>query len=172
MLMLLMGAGCAAQRTLEITSEPEGALIRLDDVLVGVTPVTVEFLHYGTRRVTAYLEGHQTRTLVYAAKPPWYGRFPIDIISEVLMPVGWKDNHPIHFPLKAGIETSTPPYLRSVLARAELLRRAGPTGPPVLPPGQRPDTGQRDELAPPLHDLEDVIDPELLLWSEEPGTLP
>lgn len=155
----LLGAGCAAERTFTITSEPEGALIRLDDDLVGVTPVTVPFLHYGTRRLTAYLEGHQTRTLIYKAKPPWYGRFPIDIVSEVLLPVGWKDDHPIHFPLQAGIEAAKPPYLRSVLDRAELLRRTGPTGPPVLPPGQLPEAGKRDESAPPLHELEDLAEP-------------
>ena len=160
LLALLVGWGCAAERTLTITSEPEGALVRLDDDLIGETPLVVPFLHYGTRRVTFYLDGYQTRSVLYRARPPWYGRFPLDIVTEVLIPIGWEDDHPVHVDLVPGVEAPSNPYLRGVIDRAEILRRAGPSGPPMLPPGQGV-PGTASELLPPLHEDETVTPVEL-----------
>ena len=125
---------CAAKRTLTITSEPPGAFVRLDDEPLGETPLEVEFLHYGTRRVSYSLDGYLTRSVLIEVNAPWFARFPIDIFSEVLLPVGWRDDHAVHASLTPGAEQLQPPALRSVLERAEALRRAGPTGPRELPP--------------------------------------
>lgn len=127
-------AGCAAERVLVFTSEPPGASVRLDDEVVGTTPCDVPFLHYGTRRVTYYLEGHRTRSFLVDVRAPWYARFPIDIVSEVLLPIGWKDHKRIHVVLESGLVEPDLPTQRSVLDRAEALRRAGPNGPRQLPP--------------------------------------
>lgn len=132
--LLMLASGCAAERTLVFTSEPPGASVRLDDEMVGVTPCEVPFLHYGTRRVTYYLEGSRTRSFLVDVRAPWYGRFPIDIVSEVLIPVGWVDRKRIHVELPSGLEPADQPTQRSVLDRAEALRRAGPNGPRNLPP--------------------------------------
>jgi hypothetical protein len=129
-----LASGCAAERTLVFTSEPSGASVRLDDEMVGVTPCEVDFLHYGTRRVTYYLAGSRTRTFLVDVRAPWYGRFPIDIVSEVLLPIGWVDRKRIHAELVSGLERADQPTQRSVLDRAEALRRAGPNGPRNLPP--------------------------------------
>lgn len=117
-----------------ITSEPPGALVRLDDNLVGITPVKVPFLHYGTRRVTWYLDGYRTESRLVPIRAPWFARFPIDIFSEVLIPVGWKDKHPVHEELVRGDAPVLMPELRAVIDRAEMIRRAGPGGPSQLPP--------------------------------------
>jgi hypothetical protein len=132
--LVALASGCAAERTLVFTSEPPGASVRLDDEMVGVTPCEVPFLHYGTRRVTYYLEGSRTRSFLVDVRAPWYGRFPIDIVSEVLIPVGWVDRKRIHVELPSGSEPADQPTQRSVLDRAEALRRAGPNGPRNLPP--------------------------------------
>lgn len=132
--VVLFASGCAAERTLIFTSEPPGASVRLDDEMVGVTPCEVSFLHYGTRRVTYYLEGSRTRSILVDVRAPWYGRFPIDIVSEVLLPIGWVDRKRIHVELSSGLELADQPTQRSVLDRAEALRRAGPNGPRHLPP--------------------------------------
>jgi len=126
--------GCAAKRTLTITSDPSGALVRLDDEPIGETPMEVEFLHYGTRRVSYSLEGYLTTSVLIEVRAPWYARFPVDIFSEVILPIGWRDDHAVHASLTPGEEQLQPPALRSVLERAEALRRAGPTGPRELPP--------------------------------------
>src|SRR5690242_11829197 len=95
----VLAAGCAAQRTLHITSEPEGAVVRLDDQTVGTTPLDLPFAHYGIRRVTLYKPGFRTHSEQIELEAPWYGRFPIDIVTEVLLPIGWKDNRKYHVAL-------------------------------------------------------------------------
>jgi len=130
----LLFTGCAAERTLVFTTEPAGAQVRLDDDVVGVTPVEVPFLHYGTRRVTFNLEGFRTRSFLVEVKAPWYGRFPLDIVSEVLIPIGWEDRKTVHADLVPATGPVDLPTVRSVFDRAEALRRAGPNGPRDLPP--------------------------------------
>jgi hypothetical protein len=118
-----------------VTSEPTGAEVRLDGHNWGPTPVTIEFLHYGVRRVSLYLPGHVSHSRVIEMKPPWYGRFPLDLFSEVIVPVGWRDRHTVHAVLEPGQSVITAPELESVIQRSEELRRAGPEGPvPVKPP--------------------------------------
>ena len=125
--------GCAAERTLTITSAPSGAQVRLDDVVIGPTPQKVEVFHYGVRRVTLYKEGYLTYSEEIDLSPRWYARFPFDLVSEVLLPFGWKDHRVCHVELVEGEEVMTRPSLRSVFARAEILRNAGPEGPRNFP---------------------------------------
>jgi len=130
---------CAVQRELVISSQPEGAEVRLDGESVGRTPLRIPFEHYGTRRFTFYLDGYVTDSQVVEISPPWYGIFPLDIVSEVLVPLGWRDRHRIHADLQPGTGAIAAPDLESVFARAAALRNAGPEGPlPVVPP--QPDT--------------------------------
>ena len=133
----VLAAGCAAERTLRVTSDPEGSEVWIDSELYGVTPVDVRFTYYGTRRIVLRQAGYGTATLRVSLEPPWYARFPIDLFSEVLLPVGWHDHHSVHAVLVPGEDRLSMPTLRSVLDRAEALRRAGPEGPGELPPSVR-----------------------------------
>ena len=135
-------SACQAQRTLVVTSEPDGAEVRLDGRNVGTTTVEIEFEHYGTRRVTLYLDGYLNHSEVIEMHPPWYGRFPLDLFSEVLIPVGWRDRHAVHATLEAGLSVISAPELRSVLERSEELRRAGPDGPTPVP---QPEPAESEE---------------------------
>ena len=129
---------CAAQRTLRIESDPPGALLRIDDRIVGVTPYTEEFFDYGTRRLTLYADGYHSTSRIVELDPPWYARFPIDILSEVIIPWGWKDPHTVRVSLEAVKGEVTVPDLNAVLERAQALRLAGPDGPSQLPPRTSP----------------------------------
>jgi len=122
-------SACAARKTLTVTSNPPGAVIRIDESIVGTTPYTLHFDAYGTRRVTLYRDGYRTATRLVPLIPPWYGRFPLDIVSEVLRPVGWHDAHRVDFDLEPRTRMVTEPDLDAVLKRAETLRLAGPEGP-------------------------------------------
>ena len=126
---LLALTACQAQRTLVVTSQPPGALVRVDGIDYGATPVEIPFLYYGTRRVSLNLDGYLSYSEVIKMQPPWYGFFPIDFFSEILLPVGWKDRHEVNAVLKLGEGTIPAPELADVLERAEELRRAGPEGP-------------------------------------------
>jgi len=67
----LLGLGCV-ERTIRITSEPSGALVRLNDEEVGRTPVDVPFLYYGTYDVKVEKNGYAPlRTAKKAQAPPW-----------------------------------------------------------------------------------------------------
>jgi len=123
-------ASCAVRRELVITSQPEGAEVRIDGEPTGRTPLRLPFDHYGTRRFTFYLDGYVTDSQVIDVAPPWYDYFPLDIVSEVLLPFGWRDRHHVHAEMQPGTGAIPPPDLESVLHRAEELRRAGPEGPP------------------------------------------
>ena len=120
---------CQAKRLLVVTSEPPGARVLLDGTELGHTPLTEPFLHYGTRRLTYYLDGYLTHSEVIEMRPPWYGRFPLDIVSEILLPLGWRDEHPYHAELELGHSRIAEPDLESVLRRSDTLRTAGPEGP-------------------------------------------
>lgn len=135
-------AGCAAQRELVIRSEPPGAQVRLDDQIVGWTPYTTSFEAYGTRRVTLYRDGYRSASKLIELRPSWYGRFPFDILSEVVVPVGWKDRKFVDVTLEPESGEVTEPDLEAVLERAESLRMATPEGPLKLPP--RTNTSPRD----------------------------
>ena len=129
----LLAQGCRARRYLAITSTPPGAEVRLDDQTVGRTPVRVPFEHYGTRRVTFYKEGYRTASRRIKVKPKWYGRFPLDLLTEVFFPFGLTDRRKVHQDLVLGEEVMSLPSLRSVIERAHALRHSGPEGPRDLP---------------------------------------
>ncbi len=97
-LLLLFSAlsivpGCV-DRSLSIRTDPTGAQVFIDGVDVGESPVTVPFSHYGTRAVLVRMEEDDQRGVRSLApqhrlvhlSPPWYQRFPIDIVSELLWP--------------------------------------------------------------------------------------
>jgi len=131
-LALLCGA-CRTHRYLEITTEPPGAEVRLDDQAIGKTPLRVPFEHYGTRRVTFYLAGYRTQSERIRLSPPWYGHFPLDLVTEVFIPLGLTDRRSYHRELVPGEEVMSLPSLRSVIDRANVLRQSGPEGPRNLP---------------------------------------
>jgi hypothetical protein len=131
--LTLAAAACRANRYLEITSTPPGAEVRLDDEAVGVTPVRVPFEHFGTRRVTFYLPGYRTTSRRIRLRAPWYARFPLDIVTEVLLPIGLRDRRKVHEVLVPGEAVMSLPSLRSVIERANALRLSGPEGPRDLP---------------------------------------
>ncbi|MBL8861349.1 MAG: PEGA domain-containing protein [Planctomycetes bacterium] len=139
-------AGCATDRRLIVTSTPPGALVRLDDTVVGSTPYEIPFDAYGVRRVTLYKQGFATASQQVVLDAPWYLAFPFDIVSEVLLPFGWKDVHRVDITLQQDTGPVTRPDLAAVLRRAESLRLAEPSGPrpSTIPPPPKPTRPSED----------------------------
>lgn len=124
---------CRATRALAIDSTPPGAEVRVDDVVVGTTPMRLPFKDFGTRRVTLYKPGYLTHSELVVLDPPWYATFPFDLVTEVLVPIGWHHVQPYAATLVEGSGSIASPELQDVLGRAEALRRAGPEGPERKP---------------------------------------
>jgi hypothetical protein len=127
--VLLCACACAPIRRLKIVSDPPGATVRVDETVVGETPLRFEFEEYGTRRVTLYKNGYRTYSHLVRLRPPWYARFPLDYLSEIVFPFGWKDRREMKVALEREVGAVTLPDLEGVLDRAEVFRRADPSGP-------------------------------------------
>ena len=106
--------------------------MRLDDDLVGVTPVELTFEHYGVRQATFYKDGYRPMSLLIDLKKPWWGYFPLDLFSEILLPFGWRDRTAVAVELEPELCEVSMEEIEAVLRRADSLRRAGPDGPRAL----------------------------------------
>ena len=136
--LAILIAGCATHRELVVESDPPGASVRLDEKLVGETPYTSEFEAFGTRRLTLYKEGYRPVSRPVKLVAPWYARFPFDIFSEVLIPVGWTYRKHVKVTLEPESGPVTVPDLEKVLEEADVLRTAGPEGPGKKPTPEPP----------------------------------
>ena len=78
-------AGCV-ERRLTINTNPQAALVILNDEEIGVSPVTVTFQWYGYYWVRISKEGYETRNTHRDLKAPWYDHFPFDFFAQILYP--------------------------------------------------------------------------------------
>ncbi len=104
-LITLASSGCV-RSSLTIKSNPTGALLFIDGQLLGETPVTIDFDHYGHHEILLRLPTSVTSELKYAPKrevievsPPWYLLFPFDFFVDFFYPVPIHDHHEFSFDL-------------------------------------------------------------------------
>jgi hypothetical protein len=115
-------AGCV-QRRLTIRSNPEGAVAYVDDVEIGTTPVSTDFIYYGTRKIRLVKDGYETLTVMQPVQAPWYQWVPIDFVAENLWPSEIRDERLLDFRMTPRMITPT----EELRARAEELRNANRT---------------------------------------------
>lgn len=72
------------ERRISITSAPSGALVRLNDVDVGRTPLETNFLYHGEYDVQLELDGYETMMTSRDANAPWWEYPPFDLGAELL----------------------------------------------------------------------------------------
>ena len=108
---LLLG-GCV-ERRLTINTEPQGALVILNDEEIGESPVTVPFNWYGDYWVRISKQGYETLDTHRELKGPWYDHFPFDLFA-MLNPKRTIDSYEWTFELSPKKEIS----------REELIQKA------------------------------------------------
>jgi len=113
-LAIVLSYGCV-ERKLTINTEPQGALITLNDEQIGVSPVTVSFNWYGDYGVRASKEGFETLDTHRELKAPLHDCFPFDFFAGVLYPGQITDDYEWTFELAP----------RQDLTRERLLEQAG-----------------------------------------------
>jgi hypothetical protein len=106
-------SGCV-ERQLTINTEPQGALVTLNDEEIGVSPVTVSFEWYGDYDVIIRKEGFETLKTHRKLKGPWYDAFPFDFFAQILSPDRIVDSYEWTFELAPQQEPT----------REELIRNA------------------------------------------------
>lgn len=110
--LIAASAGCV-ERRLTINTEPQGALVILNDEEIGESPVTVSFQWYGDYNVRIRKEGYETLNTHRELKAPWYDAFPFDFFA-MLNPERTVDSYRWTFELAP----------RKEISREELLRNA------------------------------------------------
>lgn len=113
---ILFLPGCV-KRTITITSDPEGALVWLNDREVGRTPLDVEFLHYGTYDVRLVKDGYEPLLTSGKAPPPLWDHVGVDLLAE-LYPGGLHADIRWHYELQPSDHDPD-----ALLIRATELRR-------------------------------------------------
>ena len=106
-----------------LSDDPAGALVTVNDVEQGRSPVTFPFTWYGDYRVLIESPEYQTLETHRRADAPIYQWPGLDFISEVLLPIKFHDHHDWHFTLapRAPVDTE------KLIDRAEDLRRQAQT---------------------------------------------
>jgi len=96
--------GCV-ERKLTINTEPQEALVVLNDEEIGSSPVTVSFEWYGDYNVRISKEGFETLKTHRKLEWPWYDKFPFDFFAQILNPKRIVDSYEWTFELapKKGI---------------------------------------------------------------------
>ena len=75
-------SGCV-ERKLTINTEPQGAIISLNDEEIGTSPVTVGFNWYGNYKVRATRPGHEILDTNRKLTPPAHDQFPLDFFATL-----------------------------------------------------------------------------------------
>ena len=114
---LLLG-GCV-RRVVEVTSEPSGAIVWMNDREVGTTPCTVEILHYGTYDVRLEKPGYEPRTQGMKATPPAWDLPGPDLVAE-LIPTELVSRNAWHVVLDVESMDDEAVLQRAVIARDRL----------------------------------------------------
>jgi hypothetical protein len=121
--------GCVDRRFV-ITSDPPGAVVFINNKLVGQAPVDAQFIYYGTYDFRLVHEGSETLVVHQRVKQPWYEFFPLDFISENLIPFTIRDVRRYTYQLRP--VQIVPP--ETLLGSADQLREKGRAiGNPVTP---------------------------------------
>lgn len=113
--------GCL-QRTLSITSTPPGALVWVNDVEVGATPLEMDFTYYGEFDVRVRRAGYEPILARKKLTPPLQERPVIDLFAEAI-PAKFEDRPAWHFdliPLASGAEEAAAE--QAAIGRANELR--------------------------------------------------
>lgn len=101
------------ERQLTINTEPQGAMVVLNDEEIGISPVTVSFEWYGDYNVRISKDGFETLDTHRKLKGPWYDGFPFDFFT-LLNPEKKVDSYEWTFELSPEQEPD----------REELIRKA------------------------------------------------
>lgn len=181
---VLGNTGCVRRR-MTVRTNPPGALLYVDDQEVGVTPVSTDYLFYGTRNIRLEKDGFEPVEQPHKFKAPWYQYPPLDLLTENLIPWEIRDEREIDFQMNP--QRIVPP--EELRQRAEQMRANATAGftvpvPPAQPPQQtRYSLGneQTPTLAPPYSPNQSQIPypansnlapPNFAPPVNQPGTLP
>ncbi len=96
---LIVVTGCV-ERTVTITTVPDGATVILNDQEVGTSPVTVPFTWYGDYDLICRKQGFATDERKLHISTPWYQIPIVDLVTENLTPVTFRDHRAVQIDMQ------------------------------------------------------------------------
>jgi hypothetical protein len=111
-------SGCVRRR-LNVRTNPPGALVYVDNQLIGETPCGVDFTYYGTREIRLVKPGFETLAINQPIPTPWYEYPPLDFVSENLWPAKIRDNRTVVYDMRPQLMVPN----HELINRGEQLRR-------------------------------------------------
>lgn len=122
-----------------ITEPPHAIVFDEKNQPLGAAPVDRSFTYYGKYRFKLVKDGYETQVVEEKVRPPWYEWFPLDFISENLVPWTLRDVRYFRYTLQPAAVVVP----EAVLQEATELRARGqtigtPPPPPVIPPEAAP----------------------------------
>ncbi|MEZ6092572.1 MAG: PEGA domain-containing protein [Pirellulaceae bacterium] len=116
--ILSMSSGCVRRRLL-VRTDPPGALVSVDNQVIGNSPAASPFVYYGTREIRVERDGFETQTIRHKINPPWYQLPGIDFITETLWPFELRDERVIDTKLVPRVAEPA----EAIAARGDQLRQ-------------------------------------------------
>jgi hypothetical protein len=116
-LVLAAGLGGCLERDITVTSEPPGAIVYLNGVDIGRTPVTTPFKWHGDYDVVLELPGYRTLHTHANINVPPQEVVPVDLFAD-LSPHRYEDHRYLHYEM----EELVLPDANQLIERAEQLR--------------------------------------------------
>lgn len=133
LLCLLLLPGCL-QRRIQVTTDPAGATVWLNDTEIGRSPTDTSFTFFGTYDVRVAMEGYETLNTTKEAVAPWY-EYPFIDLFVVILPFDVETKLKWHFTLEPQKTEINTPEEKNLLQRAgELRHQLGPDQPPEVGP--------------------------------------
>ncbi len=121
--LLLIALAACVERTITIHTDPPGALVTVNEMEKGRTPLTFPFMWYGRYRVLVEHPQYETLETSRAVPTPIYQWPGIDFVCEVLLPFKFHNHHDWDFTL---VPRRTVPT-DELIDRAEDFRRQAQT---------------------------------------------
>src|SRR5215813_6856566 len=112
-------AHAIVRRRLNVNSNPQGALVYVDNQQIGTTPCSVDFTYYGTREIRLIKAGFETLTVNQPIPAPWYQYTPFDFVAENLVTTKIRDNRTVNYNLAPQLVVPA----QELIGRANQLRQ-------------------------------------------------
>jgi hypothetical protein len=126
-LVLASTSGCVRRR-LNVRSNPPGAMVFVDNQLIGTTPCSMDFTYYGTREIRLVKSGYETLTVNQPIPTPWWQVPPLDFFSDNFALHKIRDDRSVSFNLEPQMMLPA----EEIIRRGEELRSRTMSG-TVLP---------------------------------------
>ena len=160
-LVLPLLSGCI-RRSLTIRTDPPGALVYVNDMLKGRSPVTYDFAWYGWHRITIRKDGFRRLDDRKLLRCPIYFWIPFDLAME-LLPLPLRDARTWSYTLTPSetLHVPVPPSASAPISMPPPPVAATPEPPPVAASTNTP-----------VSDAAGLMAPSESASTPEPGTPP